>query len=105
MARLEIPALYRLDIGSTNWGWHKMEDLTTAINALLARSPLDPITTEQIGEEYAYFNGVGLFAWSDENDIWFVEPHKVPWLKENLFVPARWGIRVIEQIKLQIAAC
>jgi len=102
MARLEIPALYRLDIGSNGWGWHKMADLTTAVNTLMERSLFSPLNAEEIGRKFARLNKEALFAWSDGQIIDLVPMEMVPWSKPDLFVPAEWGIRVIREVKAQI---
>jgi hypothetical protein len=105
MARIEIPALYRLDVGSSTWGWHKMEDLVTAVNGLLDQSPLDPMSLEEIGRTFIHLNKDVLFTWSDDDDVGFAPFEYVQWDKPNLFVPAQWGMRVISEIKRHIAAC
>ena len=56
MARLGIPALYHLDIGSSEWGWHKMSDLVCAVNNWLDRSRFRRMTAEEIGKEFSYLN-------------------------------------------------
>lgn len=102
MPRLEIPALYRLDVGSGLWGWHKMSDLATAVNNIIERSALDPLSTEEIGKQFVHLNKEKLFAWSDEKDIDFVSPDEVPWSNPDLFVPAQWSMNVIKEIRRRI---
>jgi len=112
MARLEIPALYRLEIGNSRWAWHKMDDLRTVVGLLFERS-LDGLpesllegaksdglpTARALLREYGQLNTEALFAWSDEQDIDFVPVEEVPFDRPNLFVPAKWSLRVIEVVK------
>jgi hypothetical protein len=102
MARLEIPALYRLDLGHSGWGWHKMTDLTTAVNNLIERSPLKTLTPDEIGKKFVHLNREKTFTWSDEQDVDVVWAEEMQWSKPNLFVPAQWGLRVIDAVKCQI---
>ncbi len=117
MARLEIPALYRLDLGSSMWGWHKMSDLVTAVDLLLECLPeeiLPPLEItiprptpnyiqrlkgKRLLKQYGHLNSEPRMAWSDEIEISFDDIDKVPWERPNLFVPAKWGLAVVATIK------
>ncbi len=112
MARLEIPGLYRLDIGSSDWGWHKMEDLRTAVGLLFERScnglpealRVDASadgrpTAKALLQEYGHLNRESVFSWTDEVNIDCVPAKDVPCHIFNLFVPARWSLDVIDSVK------
>ena len=112
MARMEIPALYRLDIGSSRWGWHKMEDLRTVIGLLFERSQNglpeslrkdassdERPTTQALLREFGHLNVETTFGWTDEQDIDFVSVEDVPFDRPNLFVPAQWSLRTIDAVK------
>jgi hypothetical protein len=117
MARMEIPALYRLDLGSSTWGWHKMSDLVIVVDLLVERLPeniLPPIKIEAANPTkdcihrlkgkrlltlFGSLNREELFGWSDEIEIEFDEIKDVPWDRPNLFVPAQWSLDVIATIK------
>lgn len=112
MARLEIPALYRLDIGNSRWGWHKMDDLRTSIGLLFERSQHGlpealregassdgRPTAQTLLREYGHLNVEETFGWTDEQDIDFVSVEEVPLDRPNLFVPAQWSLRTIDAVK------
>jgi hypothetical protein len=111
MARIEIPALYRLDIGGSTWGWHKLEDVVAAVNNLLERSAAVlvrnhtyPMTAQEIVGQLGK-SQQRLLIWTDETDIDTVDDHDAkslqdfPWDKPNLFVPAGWGMKAITHFK------
>jgi len=106
MVHLEIPALYRLDVGSSKWGWHKMFDLTSAVNNLLGRSVLNRMTATQIGKEFGYLNieNPGALWCANAGAIDLTDLSKIVWHDEGLFVPAKWSMRVLEVIKHTIKA-
>lgn len=124
MARIEIPALYRLDVGSSKWGWYKMVDLISAVNHILARSPLDQIGSSEkdafvrTKEKYMYeimsremfkrfgrLNKDDIFVLSNGYDL-FELTHRdarEAVFDQNLYVPAQWGMSVIRKVKRMVA--
>ena len=111
MARLEIPPLFRLDIGSNNWGWHRMDQLVEAVKNISKRAPhqilLSPDApahawAKALLDTYGILNQELKFVWSDEKDINFVQVSEVPYDNPNLFVSAQWGLRVISAVQAKV---
>lgn len=119
MARLEIPALYRLDLGSSTWAWYKMSDLVTAVYLLLERLPnelfpeldnleidtarptrnhIERVKGKRLLKQFGHLHNERRMGWSDEVEIGFDDIDKIPWDRPNLFVPAEWGLAVIESV-------
>ncbi|MES2216366.1 MAG: hypothetical protein V4481_03650 [Patescibacteria group bacterium] len=123
MARIEIPALYRLDHGSSKWGWHKMSDLIEAVNNLLFYSPLDAlgegedsfcqtkpdymrdVRSHELLKRFGHLSKGEVFMWSNGSNIESGKVSDVPYAdRGDLFVPARWGLDVISEVKRLIVA-
>lgn len=122
MVRIEIPALYRLDVGSSKWGWHKMSDLIESVNNLLERASLDNIghsethtfcrtkpgymcgiCAYEMIERFAFLNDGKPFVLSNNREVWTTKDPSRMSFDDNFFVLARWGMRVIIEVKQMIA--
>jgi hypothetical protein len=106
MARLKVPAIYQLDIGSSEWGWFKMEELTLAVNNLIERSPLPhPVSRRDIGNGFVHLNKrKGGLMWSNGADIFEDTDRPINWEFDPIFIPAQWGLNVLEAFKRKIPA-
>jgi hypothetical protein len=103
--KMVAPSIYRFE--GCLWGWYKMTDLVKAYNDVLADYPYDPVDAVGIGKQFADMNKRPTFWWfcfisgdhiHVEREVRDTPPDEVPWGNEHLFVPAQWGLDILDSI-------
>lgn len=95
-----MPAIHQFQ--GHHWGWHCMDELLEVVNGLLSLRDESPMTREQVVQKFkaltidADLPMVLVDCWRGEKG-WADFCHDFN--HENAYVPAGWGIAVIDAVK------
>lgn len=102
-----LPAIYRLKSGSPSslipGGWHRLSELLEAVNNLRREQGLQPMDKWDLVHGFFDLKTGLAFAWFDGQFIMHGQKsevsEKMSFDNEELFVPAGWGVAVVEATK------